>query len=56
MIPLRRIVEDVVAAGYEGPFELEILGPRVEAEGAPAAVRRGAAWVSGLLDAVGVRR
>jgi sugar phosphate isomerase/epimerase len=56
MIPLRRIVEDLVEAGYEGPFELEILGPRVETEGAPAAVRRGAAWVSDLLDDVGVRR
>jgi sugar phosphate isomerase/epimerase len=56
MIPLRRIVGDLVEAGYEGPFELEILGPRVETEGAPAAVRRGAAWVSDLLDDVGVRR
>ena len=56
MIPLRRIVEDVVAAGYGGPFELEILGPRIEAEGADAAIRRGAAWVSELLDDVGVAR
>jgi sugar phosphate isomerase/epimerase len=56
MIPLRRIVEGVLDAGYGGPFELEILGPRIEAEGAAVAVRRGARWMSDLLDDIGVRR
>jgi sugar phosphate isomerase/epimerase len=50
MIPLRRIVTDVIAAGYRGPFEVEILGPAIDAEGVPAAVGRALTWCSSLLD------
>ena len=50
MIPLRRIVTDVLGAGYRGPFEIEILGPAIEAEGVAAAVGRALTWCSSLLD------
>ncbi|MFM7142460.1 MAG: sugar phosphate isomerase/epimerase family protein [Alphaproteobacteria bacterium] len=39
-IPLRRVLGTVLEAGYRGPFELEIVGPRIEAEGYESAVRR----------------
>ena len=50
MIPLRRIVTEVLEAGYHGPFEVEILGPAIEAEGVTAAVGRALTWCSSLLD------
>ena len=54
MIPLRRILGLVLDAGYRGPFELEILGPRIDEEGVPNAVRRGVARIGELLDDLGV--
>jgi sugar phosphate isomerase/epimerase len=39
-IPLARIFGYLDDAGYRGPYELEIVGPRIEAEGYPSAVRR----------------
>ncbi|HEY8216027.1 MAG TPA: sugar phosphate isomerase/epimerase [Acidimicrobiia bacterium] len=48
-IPLARIVEQVVAAGYEGPFELELVGPRIEREGYAAAIGRGVTALDALL-------
>jgi sugar phosphate isomerase/epimerase len=49
-IPLERIVKLLLDAGYDGSFDLELLGPRIEAEGAPVAVARAAAYCSALLD------
>jgi sugar phosphate isomerase/epimerase len=49
-IPLERILSQLLVAGYAGPFELEILGPRIEAEGYEAAIRRSLALLSPLLD------
>ena len=40
-IPLGRIVTALVRAGYRGAFELELVGPRIEGEGYPSAIRRG---------------
>ena len=40
-IPLRRIVAALLDAGYEGVFDLELIGPRIEAEGYESAIRRG---------------
>jgi sugar phosphate isomerase/epimerase len=54
MIPLRRIVSQVLDAGYEGPFELEILGPRIDDEGVEAAITRGIAALEELLVSIGV--
>jgi len=52
-IPLERLIGQLLEAGYRGPFELEALGPRIEAEGYRSAVGRGAAWVSDLLERLG---
>ena len=40
VIPLERIAVLATAAGYAGPFEIEQLGPRIEAEGYEPALRR----------------
>jgi sugar phosphate isomerase/epimerase len=32
-IPVERMIGLMLDAGYEGPFDLEILGPRIEAAG-----------------------
>jgi sugar phosphate isomerase/epimerase len=39
-IPLARIIGQLCAAGFDGPFELEMLGPRVEDEGYGPAIAR----------------
>ena len=39
--------------GYRGPYELEIVGPRIEAEGYASAVRRSVEHVDALLRRVG---
>ncbi len=49
-IPLERLVASLLAAGYGGAFDLELLGPRIDAEGAPAALARAAARVGALLE------
>ncbi len=48
-IPLERLIGWLLHAGYPGAFELELLGPRIDAEGHPAATARAAANVSELL-------
>jgi sugar phosphate isomerase/epimerase len=50
--PLRLLIE----AGYDGLFDVELLGPAIEAEGVEAALLRGARWTSDLLDRLGVPR
>ena len=52
-IPLDRLVAMALDAGYEGTFDLEVMGPRVEEEGYPSAVRRSVERASELLDRVG---
>lgn len=52
-IPLERILAQLVAAGYRGPFELEIVGPRIEAEGYESAVARSLDHLERLLARVG---
>jgi len=54
-IPLRRILKQLLDAGYRRFFELEIVGPRIEAEGYASAVRRSLAYLSELLTALGAR-
>ena len=49
-IPLARILANVLATGYEGAFELEMVGPRIESEGYDGAIRRGAAYLDRLLS------
>ena len=50
-IPLARILDVLATAGYRGPFELELVGPRIEAEGYEPAIRRALARLAPLLDA-----
>ena len=52
-IPLERLLAVLLDAGYEGAFDLEIMGPRIESEGYRSAVRRGVERVSELLDRLG---
>ncbi len=52
-IPLRRILGDVLDAGYQGVFDLELVGPRITAEGPRAATRRAAEYLSTVLDELG---
>lgn len=53
VIPLERIVADVLEAGYEGIFDIELVGPRIAAEGARAATERAAQRVSEILTRLG---
>ena len=39
-IPLRRIVDQLLDAGYEGVFDLELVGPKIEEEGYRGAIAR----------------
>ena len=40
-IPMERIVGQVLAAGYEGAFDLELIGPRIDDEGYESSSKRG---------------
>lgn len=52
-IPLERLLGDILDAGYQGLFDLELLGPRIEAEGSRAATRRAAENLSEILTRLG---
>jgi len=39
-IPLAHLITTICEAGFDGPFELEFLGPRIEAEGYAPAITR----------------
>lgn len=52
-IPLASIIGLVLEAGYAGQFDLELIGPRIEAEGYASAIARGSRWLSDLLDRLG---
>jgi sugar phosphate isomerase/epimerase len=52
-LPLRWFIGELLNAGYDGMFDLELLGPRIEAEGFPSAIERGVAAVSEILSSLG---
>ncbi|BCI52547.1 hypothetical protein NIIDNTM18_18250 [Mycolicibacterium litorale] len=52
-IPLEPFVAQVLAGGYAHGFDLELIGPRIDAEGRPAAARRACEAVGALLDRLG---
>ena len=52
-IPLERLLGVLLDAGYEGYFDLEILGPRIEAEGYLPATRRSLERASEMLGRLG---
>jgi sugar phosphate isomerase/epimerase len=53
-LPLRRLMEEVLDTGYDGLFDLEVLGPAIEAEGYAPAARRGVARGSAFLTDMGL--
>ena len=52
-VPLRRIFDWALSAGYRGAFDLELIGPRIDAEGHLAAARRAADVVGEMLQSLG---
>jgi sugar phosphate isomerase/epimerase len=50
-IPIAHIIDALCAAGFDGPFELEMLGPRVEAEGYGPAIARALRALEPLIPA-----
>lgn len=52
-IPLERLLAMVVEAGFEGSFDLEVMGPRIEEEGYRSALARAVDRASELLTRVG---
>jgi sugar phosphate isomerase/epimerase len=51
-MPLARLFEWILGAGYQGAFDLELLGPRIDAEGHLEATRRAALAVGEYLEAL----
>lgn len=52
-IPLQRICEWALDAGFTGAFDLELLGRRIDEEGAMKAVARAARYMTDMLDTLG---
>jgi sugar phosphate isomerase/epimerase len=52
-IPVERLIGLVLDAGYDGPFDLEILGPKIEAEGYRAPIARSLERATEMLDRLG---
>jgi sugar phosphate isomerase/epimerase len=52
-IPIRRILGQLLDAGYTGVFDLEMIGPRIEEEGYASTSVRAVEYVGGLLTALG---
>jgi len=55
-IPIERILSWVLDAGYEGCFDLELIGPRIDEEGYDAACRRSIETLGSMLEGLGARR
>jgi len=51
-LPIASFLRAALDAGYTGPFELEMVGPTIEAEGHEAALRRGVDRANALLGEV----
>jgi sugar phosphate isomerase/epimerase len=57
-VPIRRILQWTLEAGYTGAFDLELIGPRIDTEGRLPAVRRSAQVLGEMLKELlhGLRR
>jgi sugar phosphate isomerase/epimerase len=53
-IPLDRLLPAIVSAGFKGTFDLEIIGPRLQAEGIEIGLKRAAKTIGTLLERVGL--
>lgn len=47
---LERLVAAILAGGFRGPFDIEVIGPRLAAEGEDAGLRRAIANLQGMID------
>lgn len=52
--PWERLLPALVAGGFGGWYDLEIIGPRLQAEGHEAGLRRAARFIGALLERCGV--
>lgn len=52
-IPIESFVAQALAGGYSHGFDLELIGPRIEAEGRLASARRACGVVGAMLDRLG---
>jgi sugar phosphate isomerase/epimerase len=52
-IPFEWIIATLLEAGYTGSFEIELIGPRIEALGYEAAISRSVGYLSALLHRLG---
>jgi sugar phosphate isomerase/epimerase len=52
-VPVERLMRTVLEAGYKGPFDLEILGPRIEEEGYRAPIGRSIERAGAMLERLG---
>jgi sugar phosphate isomerase/epimerase len=48
-LPLGRLLDATLAAGFPGPFELEILGSAIESEGYESSIKRSFTYLTSLL-------
>jgi sugar phosphate isomerase/epimerase len=53
VIPLERVLVDLLEVGYAGIFDIELLGPRIATEGPATATTRAAEYLSDLLTKLG---
>ncbi len=54
VIPLDRLLPAIVSAGFTNFFDLEIIGPRLQAEGVESGLKRAAGTIGGLLEKAGL--
>lgn len=52
-IPLESVLGTLLDAGYDGVFDIEVLGPAIENEGYRASITRGVEWLSQCLTKLG---
>ena len=53
-LPLGALLDLLATSGYQGVIDLELLGPRIDEEGAASALRRGTDWLTRELNARGM--
>jgi sugar phosphate isomerase/epimerase len=53
-IPLASLIPAIMTAGFRGYFDLEIIGPRLHAEGAEQGLRRAGVFLGKLLEDAGL--
>jgi sugar phosphate isomerase/epimerase len=53
-IPLASMIPAIISAGFRGYFDLEVIGPRLDAEGTERGLRRAGAYMAPLLEAAGL--